>query len=326
MPYAVDPSSLADFQQQLVGTWVNKPLPGGSGGAGGPHHPFSYNIMPLPQVCAQPGDDDYQGYILKNFAYHEKMRFEGATAVASPAAAPNRGGRFNQIAMALFYDQQVKFAEGPQKNDIVHIENGAWLSMSRVAQGVGPYGGDGEEPGRFPPQPSDLTIAKQIAVPHGNSILALGHYEESGGNAVISGAPDIPTAPAPYPRPGYLSVKPYTTTLGNMDNFQNPNPDAVQAPNKPIRDAIALIAPNAYMHWHVTTRPTQHGDGAVTNIPFEERVSKVTEYIADYWLLSKDGGSTFDFLCYTQTILMDMIIRGHHYICPHVTCNTITRE
>lgn len=55
--------------------------------------------MPMPQVCAQPGDTDYPGYILKNFAYGETIRFN---------------------------DQQAYFAQGPTRTR---------LSTSRTAPG-----------------------------------------------------------------------------------------------------------------------------------------------------------------------------------------------
>lgn len=219
MPYAAMIPELVPFQQHLVGTWNNKPFPGAKHDEGGMKRSFSYNIMPLPQVCAEPAEPDDPDYILKNFSYYERLRFNDTKTITIPTVAPNRGGRYNQLATALFYDQQVHFAEGPDKDKPVHVENGAWLSLATAEQPVSPYGKHGVEPGLFPPQPSDLDVAKQIAVPHGNSVLALGAYEHHGGNPVITGAPEIPVADPPYPTPGYLSVVPYTTQLKNLTNF-----------------------------------------------------------------------------------------------------------
>ncbi len=39
---------------------------------------------------------------------------------------------------------------------------------------LGPYGDHAAAPGPVIPQASEMAIAKQIAVPHGNSVLALG--------------------------------------------------------------------------------------------------------------------------------------------------------
>lgn len=328
MPYAIDNPDLALFQQRLLGTWSNKPLKKNLL-AGGEKEPLSYNVMPLPQVCVQAGDPNYPGYILKNFSYYETIRFNDSHAVALPAGAPNRSGRYNQLARAVFYDQQVSFAEGPDKGKVVHVENGAWLSLITTEQPVGPYAGHGVEPGSFPPQPANEGVAKQIAVPHGNSILALGSCEMRNGSPVIPGAPEIPIVEPPYPTPPYLSVAPFTRKLDAMDDFQNPNPDAVQDPNKPIRDAVQILKPTHYMHWRVTTQPIDGGPhrGVVTNIPFEDEVAKVTDYFADYWLLSTDAqGRHFNHLAYAQTIIMKMVIRGQIYDCPHTTCNTVTRH
>lgn len=83
------------------------------------------------------------------------------------------------------------------------------------------------------------------------------------------------------------------------------------------------------MHWSVTTRPIDGGPhrGVVTNIPFEDEVAKVTDYSADYWLLSTDkNGKYFNHRAYNQTISMDMFVGGHQYRCPHTTCNVVTRD
>ncbi len=67
------------------------------------------------------------------------------------------------------------------------------------------------------------------------------------------------------------------------------------------------------------------GTGVVTNIPFEQRRAKVTEYRAEYWLLSTNGGKTFDYLAYNQLIEMQIPILGEPYVFPHVTANTVKR-
>jgi hypothetical protein len=328
MPSAGNITEFALFQRLLIGTWSNDTFGNDEIGkpVGGPENPLSYNIMPMPQVSAQPGQPDYPGYILKNFRYYETVRFNNQMAIASPATASNRGGRYTQNARALFYDQQVKFAKGPQRDCVVHVENGAWLYLRRDPQQIGPYDQGTVEPGLITPQPSVLTLAKQITVPHGNSVLALGSFDVE----PTAGSPQIPDAAPPYPTPDYLSVEPYATPRGTNNDFQNPDPDFAQHPNQPLQLAVSIISPNSYIHWHVTTKPLwpdmAEDKGTVTNIPFEQRLARVIDYWADYWLLSKDSGQTFDLLAYTQTMLMEMIIKARHYVCPHVTCNTVTRQ
>lgn len=350
MPYAAKIASLAQFQQELIGHWENQPF-GKSGKGkpvGGPDNPLSYNIMPLPQ------ESDPDGYILKNFKYYERLRFnndDDKHTLAIAATAPNRGGLVTQNARAVFYEQQVRFAEGPAHNQVVHVENGTWLSLPRFVQLDGPYPPQTETP-VLPSlnQPTEIFIAKQIAVPHGNSVLALGSFDTKaavkgdppcGQNPVIPGSPDIPDGPLPYPMPAMPVANPkpppklisclnidqrYTTKKSNPKDFQNPHPDLTQCPNKPLQEAVAIINPDSYMHWHVTTRPLTDGKGHVTNIPFEQRVSDVTDYWADYWLLFKGKKK---YLAYTQTMTMTLMIKTkmrpvpEKFSFPHVTCNTV---
>lgn len=345
MPYRAKRNDLADFQNLLIGRWENMDFGTDKDGhpVGGKKNPLSYNIMPLPQTS------DPDGYILKNFTYYETLKFnddDPDKALAIAATAPNRGGRVVQNPRALFYEQQVRFAEGPAKDDVVHVENGAWLSLSRFQQRVGPYPTTPEAPvPDSEEQPSDLTVAKQIAIPHGNTVLALGSFDtvsRPGGSGVcqrapnIPGSPDIPDAPFPYPQPKRSPDDPSEPVVLNVDgrypilrdamaDFQNPHPLFTQCPNKPLQLAVNIIGPNAFMHWHVTTLPSQYGRGHVVDIPFELRASDVTEYWADYWLLSQDGGKTYPYLAYTQTILMEMTVKEARFVFPHVTCNTVAK-
>lgn len=332
MPMAAPISNFAQFQQLLMGTWTNMSFPGSD--QGGVDNPLSYNIMPLPQTSPTPaGSTDFPGYILKNFTYYETIRFNSnvntAGEIALSVLAPNRGSTYQQDSFAMFYSQQVHFAEGPSatapsdptsEKSVVHVENGAWLSLTTVPQPIGPYGMGGTETGPVIPQPSDITIAKQISVPHGNSVLALGSVD-----AAASGAPVIPDAASPLPTPSGLSTTSYTETLDNMDDYQNPQPNYTSNCSLPLQQAVEIIAPNSYIHWKVTTAPLTSGQGSVTNIPFEDRRASVTAYSAEYWLLSTDGGNTYNYLSYTQTITIALTIGGVKYEFPHITANTLTK-
>lgn len=363
MPYAISSDGLAAFQQGLIGTWTNDDpslLHEGK--------PLSFNVMPLPQVTPQPNRPQtgrYGGFILKNFSFTETIRFNGTSAASDPpdlkdpqaaavaAGAPNRGGTYTQLASALFYEQQVRFAEGPQTGKIVHVENGAWLHLGSQAQTVGPYDPpQGTTPdGQVLKQPPQLTIAKQIAVPHGNSVLALGSVDlndqgqykssDSGltANTVLTGAPVIPDAYVPYPESAHIATSPffdpYATLLADHEDFENPDVARTLNPSYPLQVAVELIKPAVHMHWRVTTMPLLGGRGRVTNIPFEQRKAKVIEYLADYWLLSTDPGAKepglFDYLLYSQTVLMRMEVSVNEggatreYIFPHITCNTVKK-
>lgn len=373
MPYPVKSEELAKFQQRLIGTWENDPalLDGGK--------PLSFNVMPLPQIAPQPGREPqkkYGGFILKNFSFNERLRFNGTAgkedppdqqdpdALAVVAGAPNRGGTYTQFAHALFYEQQVRFAEGPENGKIVHIENGSWLQLGSTHQNIGPYNPPAKEvDGQELRQPPYLAIAKQIAIPHGNSVLALGSIDLNNrgefdpdrtgvkAKTVLPGAPVIPDQFVPYPQPvdsppapiypETVDVAtepfydPYAAALEAEGDFENPNVVSTLNPNYPLQRALEMIEPKAHMHWRVTTLPLFGGDGVVTNISFEERKSKVTEYWADYWLLSKDPDAEtsdkFEYLLYNQTVLMEMevsIDEGktyRRYVFPHITSNVVKK-
>lgn len=364
MPQGVTSANLAEFQQLLIGTWQNVDELTRDG------KPLSYNVMPLPQDASQPGRpaepgaSEYGGFILKNFTFTETIRFNGTASAGDPkgqqdpgalavaASAPNRGGDYTQAAHALFYEQQVHFAEGPDRGQIIHVENGAWLHLGSQAQNTGPYTENPAEPGvPLPPQPPSMNIAKQISVPHGNSILALGSVdlndqgkfvsEPSGitANTVFERELTIPDAQVPLPQPTEVSIppfyNPYSATLTGAGDFENPDVSSALNPNYPLQLALEKIKPRAYIHWRVTTEPLFGGSGIVTNIPFEQRRSDVTQYTADYWLLSKDRHAKesrqFDYLLYTQLILLKTRISTDNgestkeYVFPHVTSNTVKK-
>jgi len=50
-----------------------------------------------------------------------------------------------------------------------------------------------------------------------------------------------------------------------------------------------------------------------------------TDDAATCWLMSTDGGTTYNYLAYAQTISMQFTIGMAHYTFPHVTSNVVTR-
>lgn len=127
---------------------------------------------------------------------------------------------------------------------------GTWLNLLTGNKPLeGPYPSV-EVPGHDE-QPADITIAKQIAVPHGNSILALGSFETIG--PVRDPASLIPNAPTPV-LPCGVKTTPYTTTLDDPANYQDPEHDLTANPRIPLQTAVKLLEPNHAIHWMVTTR------------------------------------------------------------------------
>lgn len=306
LPDAATRAALGPIEH-LIGTWKNVPLPGTS--RGGPDAPYSYNVMPLPQDNpASPA-----GYILKNFSYFEEISF-------SPIAgtAPNRSGSGTQVAHTLFYEQRVYFAEGPAQNSLVHAENGSWLYLTSKDQLLGPYGdGQGDMTGNesfgSPPPPAPAPVIKQMSVPHGNSILAAGSFDQG------SGMPDIPTGNSTLPSG-------VDTAAYLQQSVGNPQPDLTQHPNQVLQQAVAALNPQHWISLSVSSNEAQHN---ISNIPFEQTYADVTEYWTTIWLLetgaATPGASPYSHLLYTQTMLMDMQIHGQKISFPHVTANVLTR-
>ena len=292
--------------QGLIGTWTNKDTAS----------PNSYNIMPLPSFSAP------EKYILKNFKYYEEITF-------SPihGNAPNRGGDYNQNSNVLFYEQRIYFADGPDKDKLVHAENGFWLFLATGTQATGPYGSTPTEQapaGGIPDQPAATNIVKQISVPHGNSILAqggaTGFVNGDDSSYVQSGAVSIPDYPASQVLPVGVGHEPYVTqSVGNPFPVLNANP------SKPLQDGAAASPCTSYIEWNVSTESSL---GSVTNIPFEMQKSNVVDYKATYWLQALNGASDFTQLAYTQTIYMDLPIGPNNSVIkfPHITCNTLVKK
>jgi len=320
--YPMNVQDLHVFQHLLAGTWSNDGVLRADGVT-----PYSYNVMPLPQQAPEAGYSGvHGGYILKNFRYTETISFhsnnnvpEGADIVAIPAGAPNRGFEDRQVPRAIFYDQIVKFSEGPLRDTEVHIENGAWLYLQRHAIVNGPYPNPSE--GAPLPQPDGVPdYAKQISVPHGNSILALGKYMGFSTEALI-----IPQGSG---LPTEIDVTRFRTELDNNNDYENPHVPETKDPLMPLRDAIDNLVPTAYHHVSFSTRIKSEGlTGVVANIPFEETRAAATDYEAHYWLFSTDEcHEHFDYLAYFQNITLRLKIGEVDVLFPHVTSNVVKRQ
>ena len=290
----------------LVGTWKNQNLSGSM--KGDSKTPYSYNVMPLPQV--DPSSPT--GYILKNFAYYEELTFS-----AIHGNAPNRGGTGTQVANTLFYEQRVYFAEGPNKDALVHAENGSLLFLTDQKQALGPYG-NGYNPGignltvqNSVPPTQQFNIVKQVSVPHGNSILAPGSYQSS------NGAPQIPAAQT-LPGGGVD-----TTQYHTPNPVANPNPTYTLNPNQALVDALVVNKPTSFIQLVVNTH---NNGGGVTNIGFEQQHARVDWYSCTYWLEAFNGSQNFTQLQYSQSMIMQIPIAGKGVVpFPHVTTNTLTK-
>ncbi|MBE0620225.1 MAG: hypothetical protein IH605_06505 [Burkholderiales bacterium] len=269
----------------LIGTWNS---PRGESATG-------FNVMPLPQRDA-PG-----GYVLKNFPYYEEITF--ATIAGS---APNRGGNLTQNCNTLFYEQRVYFATNPTGDSksnpvidkLVHAENGAWLHLVYQAQQAGPYGpGTVPEPTPLPTQPQATEYVKQVSVPHGNSILAVGNATVSKGN------PTFPVA--------NRSVPPFTDpNVIDPNTYLQKQLDALKSKGVSVVECVAI---------HLTT--DRGVSGNVADIRFEQRHATVDRYDTTWYIEKLSNGTTQ--LQYSQTMSMKLLIGANLVDFIHVDANTL---
>lgn len=277
----------------LIGTWVSTRYGG-------------FNVMPIPQ------DNAPNGFILKNMPYYEVMTF---SAIQGKVA--NRAGNYEQDAYTIFYSQRVFFAEGPQKDELIHAENGSWLHQVTAPQGQGklnkpPYVPDAPDP--IPKQDENRTIVKQVSVPHGNSILAIGHHNS------FNSAPTIPVANALPSDGGNCFKVPYGTQTPYNPNV-NPNIVLQVALDSLSQQGIGVV------NTTVLDVDTQT-DGNIANTPFMKAHSDVPMFKTTMWLERLSNGK--EMLQYTQDITLEFsLINGDDpskrskYKFPHITANTL---
>lgn len=267
----------------LIGTWVSSRFAG-------------FNVMPIPQATAP------NGFILKNFNYYEVMTF---SAIQGKVA--NRGGKYEQDCFTLFYEQRVFFADGPQKDQLVHAENGSWLHLITGPQGQGPLNTlpnipTPPAPEPIPQQPDNMTIVKQVSVPHGNSILAMGGFE------IFEGAPEIPVVSTLPDAPDkYFAA--YGTDIPTNLNI-NPNYILEQAlENQEVIQTTAISVDS-------------DNNGGIENVPFIKNFCDTTRFTTTYWLEQLANGQIQ--LQYTQNISLEFLQGNRRKtLFPHVTANTL---
>jgi len=277
----------------LVGTWASTPANG-------------YCVMPIPEATAA------NGYILKNFPYYEEISFS-----AIPGKAANRGGVDEQDCYVLFYEQRVYFASGPQQNALVHAENGSWLHLIKTQQKLGAVGWmpmpTPPAPDPVPPQDPATEIVKQMSVPHGNSILAVGSFE------VLQGPPSIPNVNALPTYQGKVVLPESFVQAYGPDVPSNPNVN----PNYFLQQSLALT-PERVAETVLIGVDTEADGGGVVNTRYMQGHANVSAYQSQLWLEFLDNGIVQ--LQYSQNIRMELTQEeGPAIYFPHITANTLRR-
>jgi hypothetical protein len=248
---------------------------------------FGWNVIAVPKVF-----DGRLGFELLVRPYYETITF---APIGAPV--PDRGGAKTLFLTGLHYDLRVTDS---QTNQPLHIENGLWLFLNQVDLPGGP------------------SIVRQAAIPHGNSVLAMGGW------SVTQSAPKIPDINAlPFPVTGAPQgyTEPYrVTAMGS--NFQAVNP------NKTLQDAIKKQKIVETTTLWINTQP----QGGIVNIPFIKKNANATAFNGTFWieLVENKDGTKFEQLQYTQQTNIEFIPQFDNpkklITWPHVNVNTLVKQ
>jgi hypothetical protein len=294
----------------LPGTWANLPALPGRG----------WNMIALPlvqpgQTVVPPQPSDYR--LLLSQA-NETLVFSTVDK-----GVPNRGAAqaalfdADQHVTALQYIQHVEqiaaadspatpdTPDTPKKKAAIHHEPGLFLQFLSQTDG-GP------------------DIARLATIPHGDSVLALGHGVTTDGPPTFDNIGDFTPLP--------IGVTP------DVDN----NP--YLAPYKAFRDApflnlfnpvdpLALLkggVPNNVKRTTTITVDTTLSTGAISNIPFVAKQANATSMRAVFWIEELDAapvnGIPQIVLQYAQRVILEFFpARGGSGLIkwPHISINTM---
>ncbi len=234
---------------------------------------------------------------------------------------PNRGVNKNgtttqtdQFVVTLDYEQTIiqiasedfppsEFAGG--SGDGIHHEPGLWLHMVNE-------------------KTNELDIARLATIPHGDSVLALGKYDEISGPPTIHDINGLPVGVNQDLDHPYLS--PYKKFHENL--FQNLfDPTSPNDLLKKANEGVDII--------RTTILPvdTSVESGGISNIAFVVKQANAAEMQSTFWiqeLAEKDAaGNPKLRLQYSQVVLLDFFTRRDGLPglirWPHVSINTLEK-
>jgi len=222
---------------------------------------------------------------------------EVLTFAALGAPVPNRGDKGVEDLMisGLTYDIRISDLE---TNEPLHLENGMWLNLGAT---------------------QDRPIVRMAAIPHGDSVLALGTAETTAEPPAI---PDISGLP---PDIGHTTRKGYTDAYLGPPFFGSFSPTA---PNE------VLVAANKGLTFSQTTTlsvSTENG-GGVLNIPFVSKNANTTAFAATYWLetiTDEKTNSEVLQLQYSQQSNLEFVAKFNApglIMWPHINVNTLRKQ
>jgi hypothetical protein len=282
---------------QLPGVWENT----------GQFKGHGWNMIALPFPT---GAHDYR---LLNNQYNEVLTFQ-----LVDKNVPNRGLNGDQEVFTVDYVQaidQIAAADSPESGLAggaglaIHHEPGLWLHMKDHITG-------------------DLDIARLSSIPHGDSVMALGHSAKSKTGFDIPNISGLPIGVNQDLANPYLH--PYLHFHEHL--FQN-----VFDPTKP-NDLLKQAIMPFYQQGKIANVTQLKVDsalasGGVNNIPFVTKQANATEVSSTFWIYELNeklpNGEPKMLLQYSQTVMLEFFDRpdGQGLIkWPHISINTLEKQ
>ena len=252
------------------------------------------------------------------FPYRETFEIK---PLGDPAL--QRGGSIDQFSGVCLYTKTVwrtdQFPNNPEKQTVIHEENGMFFYLDPITKNPGPGGGEPDQNGDpvNPGERAPFAIARSAIIPHGNTAMIFGDVKTASGPPTI---PDISTLPFTKPASGF--------SLGYLDQYINP-PFVDLLPKKTLQDALDNGSPvSSTIHFSLDS---ENGTGGVLNTDFVTKRADTREFKADLWV--QDLGNGKKQLQYAETANIHFHFntrflffgpRGE-IVWPHVMVNTLTK-
>ncbi|MGH3868562.1 MAG: heme-binding protein [Pseudonocardiaceae bacterium] len=277
----------------LVGTWI------GTG----------FNLISLPDFDSRPPSMGPKDFRLKLNSTVEILEFDPIGA-----AVPNRGSKVlhspaGQPDINIFGLRYLQRVADAVTHAPLHVEPGLWLNVPATI---------------VPDLPA--TVVRQGAIPHGNSLLAVGRVFPS-----PTGVPridDVDSTPIKHPNiPPPLDA----VFLAPFDNPQLPpgfKLPFVKNPNLALREAILGQKITNTVTLIISTATPESVPpaevGGIVNMPFDVSNANATRLDAIFWIetVQQADDSTFLQLQYTQTVILNFL--GIDW--PHISVATLIKQ
>ncbi|WP_444901233.1 heme-binding protein [Microbulbifer sp. SSSA007] len=293
-----------------------------------------WNIIALPFLVLDKCGEIESTYRLLVNQYNEKLTFN-----ALDGPVPNRGviqqtkENLDQFLFALEYEQTITqvasedFPNSGRAGDpgaVIHDEPGLWLHI-------------------FNHTTNNINIARLASIPHGNSVLALGSYEEFNCAPVIPFTDSLPVGHTRDVCKGYLAPYRHFSEF-DIDKEciceSKPAPDPNQGKFRgklDVLDPAALLREGTPPNVVKTTKievTTRIEDAGIVNIPFIVKHANATEMTSTFWIMETDKkddkGRPIYVMQYMQVIMLEFFPRldGEPGLIrwPHISFNTMQRR